>query len=91
MTSYFFKYIEFPAKYNVATILQPPKSPNLSSPDPFLFRQLKSTLKDDLFDVLESIQKIIKRVLRSIPDEDCVIWEAELKRFINIKVGYFKR
>ncbi|EFN89681.1 hypothetical protein EAI_04622, partial [Harpegnathos saltator] len=54
----------------VATLNHPSYSPDLSSPDHFLFPKVKLQLKGAIFNTIEKIQKTVTDQLNKIPTEE---------------------
>ncbi|GFV86608.1 histone-lysine N-methyltransferase SETMAR [Trichonephila clavipes] len=61
---------QFLAKKGAVQIEHPPFSPDLNSPDFFLFPRLKLALKRKRFDDIPDIQRNATRLLNSISKED---------------------
>jgi len=61
---------EFLVKQTVATLTQPPYSPDLAPPDFFLLPQLKSSLKGHHFGTVENVQAAVTNALKGIPVQD---------------------
>ena len=61
---------EFLAKNAITKRDHPPYSPDLAPCDFWLFPKLKNTLKGQRFADLSDIQRIVKTLLRGIPDND---------------------
>jgi len=54
----------------VTVLDHPPYSPDLASADYFLFRKLKSHLKERLFDWISDIQKAVTSTLNTTAKDD---------------------
>ena len=61
---------EFLVKQTVATLSQPPYSPDLTPPDFFLFPRLKSRLKGQHFGTVKNVQAALTNALKGIPVQD---------------------
>ena len=61
---------QFLTQKQVATLNQPPYSPDLSPPDYFLFPKVKLQLKGARFDTIEGIQEAVTDHLNKISTED---------------------
>jgi len=61
---------EFLVKQTVATLPQPPYSPDLAPPDFFLFPWLKSSLKGHHFGTVKNVQAAMMNALKEIPVQD---------------------
>jgi histone-lysine N-methyltransferase SETMAR len=61
---------QFLTQKQVTTLNHPPYSPDLSSPDYFLFLKVKLQLKGARFDTIEGIQKTVTNQLNKISAED---------------------
>uniref|UniRef100_A0A493U176 Histone-lysine N-methyltransferase SETMAR n=3 Tax=Anas TaxID=8835 RepID=A0A493U176_ANAPP len=68
--------------HKVATLPQPPYSPDLAPPDFFLFPRIKSTLKGKHYTSVEVLQEAVTRELNSIPVQ------AFLEVYKNWKIGW---
>nr|XP_038028842.1 peptidase inhibitor R3HDML-like [Anas platyrhynchos] len=62
-----FRVVEYLAQHKVATLPQPPYSPDLALPDFFLFPIIKSMLKGKHHASVKALQEAMKRELNSIP------------------------
>lgn len=74
--------IKFLILKDIPVIVQPPYSPDLSPCDFLFFSKLKNVLKGRHFGTLESIQKSVTDMLKTIPVEDFpryyLQWEQRL-------------
>jgi len=85
---------EFLAKQTVATLAQPPYSPDLAPPDFFLFLRLKSSLKGHYFVNVKNVQAAVTNALKEIPVPDFQAgydtWQNRWKRYIDAQGCYFE-
>lgn len=85
---------EFLAKQTVATLPQPPYSPDLAPPDFFLFPRLKSSLKGHHFGTVENVQAAVTNALKGIPVQDFQAsydaWQNRWQRCIDAQGCYFE-
>ncbi|KMQ92061.1 histone-lysine n-methyltransferase setmar-like protein [Lasius niger] len=83
---------EFLAKHNVATLPQPPYSPDLASP--FLFPRMERTLKRHHYGMVERVQAASMQCLKEIPVVDFQrayqAWQKRWQRCINAEGSYFE-
>jgi len=61
---------EFLAKQTMATLPQPPYSPDLACPISFLFPRLKSSLKRHHFGAVKNVQAAVMNALEQLPVQD---------------------
>ena len=61
---------KFLAKQTVATLPQPPYSPDLAPPDLVLFPRLKSSFKGQHFGTVKNVQAAVTNALKEIPVQD---------------------
>ena len=86
---------EFLAKQTVATLPQPPYSPDLSPPDFFLLPQLKSSLKGHHFGTVKNVlQAAMTNALQEIPVQDFQAsynaWQNRWQQCIDAQGCYFE-
>jgi len=85
---------EFLAKQTVATLPQPPYSPDLAPTDFFLFPRLKSSLKGHHFGTVENVQAAVTNALKGIPVQDFQAsydaWQNHWQRCIDAQGCYFE-
>ena len=85
---------EFLAKGTVATLRQPPYSPDLALSDFFLFPWLKSSLKGHHFGTVENVQAAVTNALKEIPVQDFQAsydaWQNRWQRCIDVQGCYFE-
>lgn len=85
---------EFLAKHNVATLPQPPYSPDLAPADFFLFPRIKTTLKGRRFDSIDAIQAAVTTALKEVPVEAFErayrAWESRWKKCVDARGEYFE-
>ena len=60
----------FMKKKRISLINHPPYSPDLSPCDYFLFRKLKTKMKEAFYDDIPAIQAVVTEVLKKIPIND---------------------
>jgi len=85
---------EFLAKHNVATLPQPPCSPDLGPADFFLFPRIKTALKGHHFYNIEAIQAAVTTALSEVPvkafEGAYRAWESRWKKCIDAHGQYFE-
>jgi hypothetical protein len=82
------------AKQTVATLPQPPYSPDLALPDFFLFPRLKSSLKGHHFGTVKNLQAAVTNALKEIPVQNFQAsydaWQNRWQRCIDAQGCYFE-
>jgi len=77
----------FLAKQTVALLPQPPLSPDLDTPDFFLFPRLNSKLKGNHFGTVKNVQAAVTNALKEIPVQDFqasyYAWQNSWQRCID--------
>jgi len=85
---------EFLAKQTVATLHQPPYSPDLDPPDFFLFPWLKFSLKGHHFGTVKNVQAAVMSALKEIPVQDFQAsydaWQNRWQRCTDAQECYFE-
>jgi transposase len=85
---------EFLAKQTVAMLPQPPYSPDLATPDFFLFPRLKSSLKGHHFGTVKNVQAAVTNALKEIPVQDFQAsyntWQNRWQQCIDVQGCYFE-
>lgn len=83
------------AKHNVATLPQPPYSPDLAPPDFFLFPRIKRSLKGHRFGTIEAVQAASTGCLNSLAVADFQgayeHWKKRWQRCIDAGGSYFEK
>jgi len=84
---------EFLEKQTVATLPQPPYSPDLAPPNFFLFPRLKSSLKGHHFGTVKNVQAAVTSALKEIPVQDFQAsydaWQNCWQQCIDAQQCYF--
>ncbi|XP_011867181.1 PREDICTED: fatty acid synthase-like, partial [Vollenhovia emeryi] len=79
-----FRVATYLAQHNIATLPQPPYSPDVAPPDFFLFPRLKTALKGHHHGSVEALQQAVTRELNSIPgvafQEAYESWKSRCQR-----------
>jgi histone-lysine N-methyltransferase SETMAR len=90
-----FRVVEYLAQHKVATLPQPPYSPDLAPPDFFLFPRIKSTLKGKHHGSVETVQQAVTRELNSIPVpaflEAYENWKTRWQQCVDAEGCYFEK
>jgi len=85
---------EFLAKHSIATLPQPPYSPDLSPADFFLFPRIKATLKGAHFESIEAIQTAVTKALNEVPvdafQDAYRAWKNRWKKCVDAQGEYFE-
>jgi hypothetical protein len=85
---------EFLVKQTVATLPQPPYSPDLAPPDFFLFPRLKSSLKGHNSETVTNVQAAVTNALKEIPVQDFQAsydtWQNRWQRCVDAQGCYFE-
>jgi len=85
---------EFLAKQTVATLPQPPYSPDLAPPDFFFFPWLKSSLKGHHFGTVKNVQTSVTNALNEITIQDFQAsydaWRNHWRQCIDAQGRYFE-
>jgi len=85
---------EFLAKQTVATLPQPPYSPDLAPPDFFFFHRLNSSLKGHNFGTVKNVQAAVTNALKEIPVQDFQAsydaWQNSWQWCIDAQGCYFE-
>ena len=85
---------EFLAKHKVATLSQPPYSPDMAPADYFLFPKIKFSMKGTRFASIEAIQTAVTRALQEIPVDAFQnayrAWQSRWKKCIDAQGEYFE-
>ncbi|XP_011879840.1 PREDICTED: uncharacterized protein LOC105568628 [Vollenhovia emeryi] len=80
-----FRVVTYLAQHNIATLPQPPYSPDVAPPDFFLFPRLKTALKGNDHGSVEALQQAVTRELNSIPaaafQEAYEGWKSRCQRY----------
>jgi hypothetical protein len=78
----------------VATLPQPPYSPDLAPADFFLFPRIKTALKGRCFESIPSIQAAVTTALNEVPVEAFEgaywAWEIQWKKCVAAHGQYFE-
>jgi hypothetical protein len=81
-------------KHSVATLPQPPYSPDLAPADFFLFPRIKTALKGRHFESIPAIQAAVTTALNEVPVEDFEgayqAWESRWKKCVAAQGQYFE-
>lgn len=89
-----FRVVAYLAQHNIATVPQPPYSPDIAPPDFFLFPRLKTTLKGHHHGSVEALQQAVTRELNSIPvsafQEAYENWKSRWQRCVDVGGSYFE-
>uniref|UniRef100_A0A8B9VE04 Transposase n=2 Tax=Anas TaxID=8835 RepID=A0A8B9VE04_9AVES len=90
-----FRVVECLAQHKVATLPQPPYSPDLAPPDFFLFPRIKSTLKGKHHALVEALQEAVTRELNSIPVQAFLEayenWKTRWQQCVDAEGCYFEK
>lgn len=82
------------ARNNVATLPQPPYSPDLAPSDFFLFPRMKKDLKGKRFGTVAAVQEASTKVLNSIPVDEFQDafrqWKTRWQRCVDSEGTYFE-
>uniref|UniRef100_A0A8B9ZR44 Transposase n=1 Tax=Anas zonorhyncha TaxID=75864 RepID=A0A8B9ZR44_9AVES len=86
---------EYLAQHKVATLPQPPYSPDLAPPDFFLFPRIKSMLKGKHHASVEALQEAMMMELNSIPVqvflEAYENWKTRWQQCVDVEGCYFEK
>uniref|UniRef100_A0A8C3BTD1 Transposase n=1 Tax=Cairina moschata TaxID=8855 RepID=A0A8C3BTD1_CAIMO len=90
-----FRVVEYLAQQKVATLPQPPYSPDLAPPDFFLFPRIKLMLKGKHHASVEVLQEAMTRELNSIPVQAFLEvyknWKAHWQQCVDAEGCYFEK
>ena len=88
------KVIEFLAQNGIATIPQPPYSPDVAPADYFLFPKLKSSLKGRRHGSLNDVKEACTRSLKDLPESAYQgafeSWKSRWQKCVNAQGMYFE-
>uniref|UniRef100_A0A493T2K1 Histone-lysine N-methyltransferase SETMAR n=2 Tax=Anas TaxID=8835 RepID=A0A493T2K1_ANAPP len=90
-----FRVVGYLAQHKVATLPQPPYSPDLAPPDFFLFLRIKLTLKGKHHASVEALQEAVTRELNSILVQAFLEayenWKTRWQQCVDAEGCYFEK